>query len=90
MPSWPCAVSVRLNITPLRLSQEPINADEVFGTHTIQYVRRDAGKPSSWLKFANSSRGRLGRTAHVTWTACLLAAVYDVGYLIQMGVDLVR
>ena len=32
----------------------------------------------------------LGRTVHVTWTACLLTAIHDVGYLVQMGVDFVR
>ena len=32
----------------------------------------------------------LGRTVQVTWTACLLTTIYDVGYLVQMGVDLVR
>jgi len=42
------------------------------------------------LKFASPSRGRLDRTVHVTWTACLLTAIHDVGYLVQMGIDLVR
>ena len=39
MPSWPCAVSVRPNITSLRHSQEPIIADEVFSTHNSPISR---------------------------------------------------
>ena len=34
--------------------------------------------------------GCLDPAGQVTWTACLLSTVDDVGYLIQMRVDLVR
>jgi hypothetical protein len=58
MPSWPCAVSVRPNITPLRLSKcrGPINADEVFGTHT----NIDPNDDDSALRRESASDGIFG------------------------------
>jgi hypothetical protein len=39
----------------------------------------------------SNSPAHLGAVSvYVTWTVSLLTAIHDVGYLVQMGVDLVR
>jgi len=47
------------------------------GNGAIVHGRRGSNSPAH--------PGRLGRTVHVTWTAYLLTAIHDVGYLVQMG-----
>jgi hypothetical protein len=73
MPSWPCAVSVRPNITPLRLSQGPINTDEVFGTHSADSLERARGRGFTAMQFnfVISSNER----AVSLWQSCGFAIV---------------